>query len=93
MHSLPDSLIVFVSAVVIAFNNFLFIEAGGVLVKALAKKRDVSVLTDGFLLFKASNTSSSMASKVVYKSCKSIIKIKITKYVKYCATDNTKFFY
>lgn len=62
---LPDSLIVFVSAAVIAFSSFLFIEVGDVLVNALAKKRDVSVLTDGFLLLRASNMSSRIASKVV----------------------------
>lgn len=64
---LPDSLIVLVNAVVIAFNIFLLTAVGTVFVKALAKNKDVSHLTEGFLLLRASITSSRIASNVVYK--------------------------
>lgn len=65
--AIPGSLMFFIKAVVIAFSNFLFKAVGRVLVNDLAKKEAVSDLTEGFLLFKASITSSTMASKVVYK--------------------------
>lgn len=63
----PGSLIFLIKAVVMAFSSFLFNAVGTVLVKDLAKKEAVSDLTEGFLLFKASITSSRIASKVVYK--------------------------
>lgn len=52
-------------AVVMAFRIFLFKEVGSVLEKALAKKDAVSDLTEGFLLFRASMTSSRIASILV----------------------------
>lgn len=53
------------SAVVMALSNFLFKAVGKVLVNDLAKNEAVSILTEGFLLFKASRTSSKIASKLV----------------------------
>lgn len=61
----PDSFMFFIKFVVKAFKSFLLILAGEVLVNALARKKHVSDLTHGFLLFIASRISSRLASKVV----------------------------
>lgn len=65
--NLPDSLTAFNRTEVRAFRSFLFTLEGVVFVKALAKNKELSDLTDGFLLFRASKTSSRMASRFVYR--------------------------
>lgn len=52
-----------------ALRSFLLIEVGCVFVKARATNKETSVFTVGFLLFKASRTSSNIASKLVCLKC------------------------
>lgn len=54
-----------------ALRSFLFSDVGRVLVKALERKEAVSDLTEGFLLFRASRTSSNMDSIVVWNGIRS----------------------